>query len=173
MCMRRHQKMAFNHSALFCLLLLISRDLGLANGHRFSKPLSRPRRSLQDDNEVTGELSFSLSLHSTKDCDLGLTNGGLYSILEYRLLQSKDPVGDSTWEEISVISISTENCTQCFHNFSRKFTYWKSTDESIPSLVQFRLVQWEHGGGECNCWAVVPGSWVMRAENNSVQHLLQ
>ena len=123
--------------------------------------------SVSSRSEVA-TISFAIITDTVAKCDIGLTNAGIYAVLEYRNLQ-EDPI---TWEHVGVVSIPAPNSSQCQHNFSMDFTYQhnsssSSAEESQDALVQFRLLQWEHGGGFCNCWGIVSDSVRVRFGNET------
>lgn len=123
--------------------------------------------SVSSRNEV-GTISFSITSDTTAACDSGLTNAGIYAVLEYRHLQ--DP---TSWEQVGEISISAANSSsQCQHELAFNFTYPQDFSpaevELGDVLVQFRLLQWEHGGGYCNCWGIVPGSCRVQTASHNI-----
>lgn len=64
-----------------------------------------------------------------------------------------------------MVSLSTQ--------FSYADNFCVSEDRNMVVLVQFRLVQWEHGGGYCNCWRLMPGGLLVEAEGNSILPVLR
>jgi hypothetical protein len=116
--------------------------------------LSLTTSSATSRREV-GTISFAITTDTTASCDIGLTNAGIYAVLEYRFLP---PEPTSSWQRVGVISIPPPNSSQCQHEISHNFSY----AEQDPDRVQFRVVQWEHGGGYCNCWGIVPNTTSIR-----------
>ena len=125
---------------------------------------SEPQQSYE--TVATGWVSFSIITDTRVECDLGLTNPGIYSKLEYRKIQTlsgSQAENEEDWIELGIVSIPIVNSTYTVQNFSFNFTY-----SSTNPLVQYRLIQWEHGGGDCNCWGVVQDSWMIELENHSI-----
>lgn len=114
----------------------------------------------------TVTISFAITTDTTAICDTGLTNAGIYAVLEYRDLQ-EDPV---TWEHVGVVSIPAPNSSQCQHNMVFKYQQ-NSSSPAVEPRVQFRLLQWEHGGGFCNCWGIVSDSVRVRFGNETYTKL--
>lgn len=147
--------------------------LGLSN-----LPSRRKRSESQADSSgrtATGQIAFSLTTDTIPDCDTGLNNGGIYALLEFRQIANNQSGGlsgggvneeRSLWQQLDVISIPATNTTPCEHKFSSNFSYEMPANASVEAgpLVQFKLVQWEHGGGYCNCWGIVPNSLFVEAE---------
>ena len=159
-------------SLIFLHLLLmyniIGIDAGTSNG-------SEPQQSYE--TVATGWVSFSIITDTRVECDLGLTNPGIYSKLEYRKIQTlsgSQAENEEDWIELDTVSIPIVNSTYAVQNFSVNFTYtvqnfsFNFTYSNTNSLVQYRLIQWEHGGGDCNCWGVVQDSWMIELENHSI-----
>lgn len=119
---------------------------------------------------AVGTVSFVLVTNTISECDIGLSNGGI-AILEYRQLNlvgngdNDDNSGKISWKQLDKFHLpDASNYTA---NFTSNFTYDCKDLEGDSPLVQFRLVQWEHGGGYCNCWGV-QGSWEVRAEEKHI-----
>ncbi len=110
--------------------------------------------------EVT--VSFSLATDTIAACDQGLTRPGINAALQRRQVE-RDSTDKYPWQTLGVVHIAASGSDTC-QPFSFKFN--STVDE-----VQFRLVQWEHGGGYCNCWGVVPGSWSVTVGGANVPHL--
>lgn len=141
------------HPGLYCLALLVSVQC-----------LVECRVASTGSSTQVGSISLAITTDTIARCDRGLTNAGIYAVLEYRYLRDSP-----RWERVDVIHIPTSESTLCQHNFTFNFTYEDPSDPSDPGelLVQFRLLQWEHGGGFCNCWGVVRGSfWVHTAQHS-------
>lgn len=127
----------------------------------------RRKRAVSPETETlsrsVGRISFALTTDTTADCDRGLTNGGVYAILEYRLVilgnQTEENSNTSLWHHLGVVSIPASSSSRCLHEFTFNVSYVRScVSVNMEVYVQFRLVQWEHGGGYCNCWGLVPGN---------------
>lgn len=108
----------------------------------------------QESKNQMGSISFAITTDTIARCDSGLTNAGVYAVLCRNLKESSswDPVG-----EIAIPPITSDS--PCQKEFSFNFTYPSlTTADSGGFMVQFRLLQWEHGGGYCHCWGLVPES---------------
>ena len=114
----------------------------------------------------TVHLKFTLLASDTNTgvCDVGLTNPGIYLTLEYRetLL--------SQWQGFFTISMSAKEVISCdYKNISVDIPL--GGGGGVLNSVQFRLIQMEHGGGYCNCWGLVPGSWTVQLDSHDVPPL--
>lgn len=156
--------------ALFLLTLVTSLDFN--DGHLTAT--RRKRATSQEvDTQPVGSISFALTTDTIANCDRGLTNAGVYAILEYRLVtmrnhsednNTNDSISHSAWHHLGVVSIPASGSSLCLHEFSFNFSYVDQVCALVS--VQFRLVQWEHGGGYCNCWGLVPSSLQVKTEEN-------
>ena len=101
------------------------------------------------------------SLQNTGDCvggNVGLTDTSVQ--LQYREFRTSDS-GQSNWMTLVSIPINgSQNIISVMENIN--------TVASSVLGVQFRLLQLEHGGGECNCWEVMQ---VQGRVNNSTSLL--
>jgi len=105
-------------------------------------------------------VSFALVTESVEVCDEGLTNGGVFAVLTLRLGSGGEPAVYGEWLDGGIVNVSS--VPDGIDNFTLDFD-WDLEPEA--KWVQFRLVQWEHGGGYCNCWGVVPGSWSVASKS--------
>ena len=124
---------------LFVLMLLVCGTALLPSVHSVEEESPVPIRAKRDaDTELSMNISFTVNVFENGTC-YGGNSAGLGSTdltLEYR-----NNASDFQWVEIADnISIG--------ENFS--------TAVNIPGsgCVVVRLVQEEHGGGDCNCWEV-------------------
>ena len=103
------------------------------------------------------------SLQNTGDCrgNVGLTNTSVQ--VQYRKITTSDS-GESDWKTLDSIPI---NGSQNFININISVMENMILADSVLG-VQFRLLQLEHGGGECNCWYVTQ---VQGRVNNSASLL--
>ena len=160
MMLRSRQSLLSLNRIIFLHLLLIYNtgiDAGTSNGSELQPSY---------ETVATGWVSFSIITDTREECDLGLTNPGIYSKLEYRKIQTlngSQTENEEDWIELGIVSIPIVNSTYTVQNFSFNFTY-----SNTNPLVQYRLIQWEHGGGDCNCWGVVQDSWMIELENHSI-----
>lgn len=94
-------------------------------------------------NPVSGyslTLALDIAHSGPSSCiggDEGLTNTSV--LVEYRPVETPQP----EWSFVAEVSTSQH------YNQTLQF----NLNDSIEA-VQFRLLQLEHGGGECNCWSV-------------------
>ena len=125
-------------------------------------PLTRTMENSAGDGETsssTSNVSLSITTKTVAECDVGLIHEGVHVNLEYRQVDGGDGDDDGTpllpapWIPIGQITDSYFNST---------FTYINRT--SNGPLIQFRLIQWEHNGGNCNCWGIASGSWTVQTE---------
>lgn len=117
-----------------------------------------------------GVVSFSLATDTEEPCDTGLSNTGVFAVLDYRQIVNVSE--QVAWIRLGEVSLPPLNgSTDCAINssFSFNFTYNTTTTTSTSAhpQVQFRLVQWEHGGGYCNCWGVVSDSLTVKTEDDN------
>ena len=100
------------------------------------------------------------SLQNTGDCvggNVGLTDTSVQ--VQYREFLTSDS-GQSDWMTLILIPINgSQNIISVMENMTLA--------DSVKG-VQFRLLQLEHGGGECNCWNVMQ---VQGRVNNSASLL--
>ena len=169
MMLRSKQSSLSLNRIIFLQLFLICNtgiDAGTSNE-------SEPQPSYE--TVATGWVSFSIITDTRVECDLGLTNPGIYNKLEYRKIQSLNgsQAENEDWIELGIVSIPIVNSTYTVQNSSFNLTYvvqnfsFNFTYSNTNPLVQYRLIQWEHGGGDCNCWGVVQDSWMIELENHS------
>ena len=111
---------------------------------------------------ANGMVSLFIITDTKPECDVGLTNPGIYIKLEYRQVHVSNSYTEEEedWRNLGVASILTHNVIV---NFNFNFTYCNTNNP----LVQFRLIQWEHGGGDCNCWAI--NEWNVNIQNRPTQ----
>ena len=133
-------------------------------------------RSQRSIPQAFGSIALALSTDTTTTCDTGLTHGGVHITLEYRQVNLTSEVNHSRWERLGVVNIPSSESNRCQHHFSFNFSYMDrdrlsssqgeggQTGEELG--MQFRLVQWEHGGGYCNCWALLPDSLLVDVEGS-------
>ena len=176
MVLRSKQSSLYPNRIIFLQLFLIYNtgiDVGSSNG-------SEPQPSYE--TVATGWVSFSIITDTRVECDLGLSNPGIYSKLEYRKIQTlsgNQTENEEDWIELGIVSILIVNSTYAVQNSSFNFTFamqnysFNFTYSNKNPLVQYRLIQWEHGGGDCNCWGVVQDSWMIELENHSIPMQLQ
>ena len=145
--------MKISHQALVSSLLLLLGQSCL----QFS--------GISPASAVEVQVQFTLVTDTISSCDTGLTNAGIYAVLEYRL---RDGMNGAVlpWIRLNKTSIPPGDCERNF-TFTSQFP-----DPQFPicntgeggRLLQFRLVQWEHGGGFCNCWGVKINTWRVQVE---------
>ena len=111
---------------------------------------------------ANGTVSLSIITDTKPQCDVGLTNPGIYNKLEYRQVHASKEE-DEDWRQLGVVSIPTVSSNHIMKDFNFDFTYCNTHNP----LVQFRLIQWEHGGGDCNCWAI--NGWNVSIQNRLTQ----
>ena len=116
---------------------------------------------------AVGVISLAVTTDTVARCDVGLTNPGIHLLLQYRFLSEAN--ADPAWQHLDLIAIPTPSASQCQYNFTSNFIFDEEDDLYDRSLVQFRLLQWEHGGGYCNCWGIVPGSCIVTTAQHTVQ----
>ena len=101
------------------------------------------------------------SLQNTGDCvggNAGLTDTSVQ--VQYREFTTSSSSGQSDWMTLVSIPINgSQNIKSVMENITLA--------DSVFG-VQFRLLQLEHGGGECNCWEVMQ---VQGRVNNSASLL--
>ena len=101
------------------------------------------------------------SLQNTGDCvggNVGLTDTSVQ--VQYREFTTSSSSGESDWMTLVSIPINgSQNIISVMENMTLA--------DSVFG-VQFRLLQLEHGGGECNCWEVMQ---VQGRVNNSTSLL--
>ena len=99
------------------------------------------------------------SLQNTGDCvggNVGLTDTSVQ--VQYREFTTSSS-GQSDWKTLVSIPINGSQNISVMENM---------TLANSVKGVQFRLLQLEHGGGECNCWEVIQ---VQGRVNNSASLL--
>ena len=117
---------------------------------------------------VEVQVQFTLVTDTISSCDTGLTNAGIYAVLEYRLRDGMDGAV-LPWIRLNETSIPPGDCEQnftftCDISLSALCNTGEADREGDSPLLQFRLVQWEHGGGFCNCWGVKSNTWRVQVE---------
>ena len=103
------------------------------------------------------------SLQNTGDCvggNVGLTDTSVQ--VQYREFTTSNDSGDGQSDWMTLVSIPI-NGSQNIKSVMENMTLADSVFG-----VQFRLLQLEHGGGECNCWEVMQ---VQGRVNNSTSLL--
>ena len=96
---------------------------------------------------------FTRSAASCIGGDVGLTD---FSVaVQYRLIPPQNPPV-SEWRTVSEIDTSV--------GFDGTLSF--TTDGSSEDSVQFRLLQLQHGGGDCNCWTVLEASAAINGGQN-------
>ena len=135
-------------------------------------------------SSAVAQVSFSLRTDTTEECDTGLTNAGIFAVLDYELVSADDDEGESEgsvvtgWQRLDTVSTAssspsgTSNSssgTSCnTYSFSYNFTYQQEEEGAWPQ-VRFRLLQWEHGGGFCSCWGLVRNSFRVTLPDSSLR----
>ena len=108
---------------------------------------------LCSSQDSTVGISFNTSTNTGHCNDAGFLKAGI--VLEYRIIDEENI--ESQWEKIDVIPINK--------TYSRSFNFPSS--ELQDHLVQFRMLQWEHGGGVCSCWGIIQDSFMVHYEAHS------
>ena len=125
---------------------------------------------------AVGAISLAVATDTVARCDVGLTNSGIHLLLQHRFLSEANH--DPAWEHLDLITIPTSSASQCQYNFTSNFTFNEDDDDDDDdeddgfhdhTLVQFRLLQWEHGGGYCNCWGIIPGNCIVTTAQHTAQ----
>lgn len=162
----------FSAAVAFAFVLLLTEECGAS------------RSVPQGQETAVGQISFDLVTSTiSEECSRGHSNKGIYAILEYRQLNADENNINTAWKELDIIHLTVASN---YTHFTSNFTYDDSAsgdaveEDDSPNgmeleesgmeleegdrdpLVQFRLVQWEHGGGNCNCWWF-RGSWRVEA----------
>ena len=155
----------YDHKSIFFPAIpILSLILHLLLQHHFGGIISASRVTTNSSLVV----GFSLVTNTEKACNIGLTNQGVYLLLEYREISAEASMhskgGLSPWKQLDTISISNQ-CIGCRHNISSVLMLRRLES------VQFRLIQFEHGGGCCNCWGLIPSSWTVQMEGMVMQQL--
>ena len=137
-------------------------------------------------SSAVAQVSFSLRTDTTEECDTGLTNAGIFAVLDYELVSADDDEGESEgsvvtgWQRLDTVSTAsggtssssssgTSSGTSCnTYSFSYNFTYQRAEEGAWPQ-VRFRVLQWEHGGGFCSCWGLVGNSFRVTLPDPSLQ----
>lgn len=105
------------------------------------------------DSAVT--VSFTIITETEQCDDTGLLDVAAGVVVQYRTTDDQDTrPSESEWKRIDVISING-TC-------NRAFSYHLELEQERQELLQLRLLQWEHGGGFCNCWGVMEDSLLVR-----------
>ena len=101
------------------------------------------------DNMVMSYLVVTMDVTVDAQAELGSCIGGDVALTDTSVqLQYREVYNSSVaeWMTLDVIRIGT------YYNQTKNLTYFSSCN---VLGVQFRLLQLEHGGFECNCWEVV------------------
>ena len=152
-------EMSFISWTIIMVALMLVIDYHGTNG----TPMTSTSSTVNDSaGEVSiGTVLFSILTDTAAECDVGLIHGGVRVNLEYRQINGKE----NTWMLIDVIQITNATNTH-LHHFNSTFMY----SNTLPLLIQFRLIQWEHNGGNCNCWGVASGNWTVEEEEDDRGH---
>lgn len=120
-------------------------------------------------HSVSVQLQHS-SPPTTYDCiggEVGLTNTSI--LLQYSLVVQTDALHSSSSGASGMIQLQwTDLVVINPLNVSSQISVNFSLDSSVEGL-QFRLLQLEHGGGSCNCWAL---DYMAVTLDNQIQTLL-
>ena len=131
----------------FCLMLLLVRGFGLALpafsvegvGGDTELP-ARSRRNAESENSSASSLNVSFTiLHVSGVCPGGSTAGLGDTTLR---LEFRSNASNFQWVE-AASGIPTD-----------VGLYSITVSAGCGGCVEFRLVQEEHGGGDCNCWNI-------------------
>lgn len=175
----------FSAAVAFGFVLLLAEECGASRNER-SVPQGQETAVGQISFDlVTSTISEECSRgHSNKGIYAVL------EYRQLRQLNADENNLNTAWKELDIIHLTVaSNCTHFTSNFTYDGSASGDAveDDDSPNgmeleesdmeleesgmeleegdrdpLVQFRLVQWEHGGGNCNCWWF-RGSWQVEA----------
>ena len=104
-------------------------------------------------SECSGRVQLDLELLAIKNPNciggpvVGITNASV--LLEYRQIATQTTITQTTDSTPGWIFLADIDPNEGFNQ-----TLEIDVNSTLSSGVQFRLLQLEHGGGVCNCWAV-------------------